>query len=733
MIRSLYSGISGLRNHQVKMDITSHNIANVNTSGYKAQRVTFKEGFSQILRGATRPPGNSGGTNPMQAGLGMAVGSIDSLMHQGALQSTGQITDLAVEGRAFFAFSNGEGQFYSRNGALQMDANGNLVSPTNGFRLQGLTANGEGEIEGTAVAGDIRIPYGEKSPAKATEMVGYSCNLDSDSAGVGTVLHTGRYLARATGSDQLTAMFDGRGNDLNIKERDTLRIVYKNAAGLEQTVPLIVGSPAEAAVNVTYVSTLDDLRDRLQTAIPGSTVTINNDGQLSIAGAGGATNLSIKNETRPTSNNFVSNLFLWNGAVNGASAGSVRAPADKLDVVGDLFDAKGETLGLEATYVDPLGATIPGDRIKIGGSIGGENLELDPTGGLEFTYTAATYTPAGALVTPSAGITMQDLLNYIQSRLSLPDRIPNKAGSDNPSVELNQPGVGDTRAPVGGIMIRGQAGKPFAFSGISLSANNADNDKITPTAFNANMIPTELQAARDTTVHSTSIEIFDESGAAHTMTTTFTHSGTPNKWLWEISMNGSEQIFGGNRGTLTFSENGSPSTWSFNDGENVFRFNPMNGAGEMKVDLGIGGPDIFTGITQFRSTTTTAAKEQDGFTMGKLSEISISEDGSINGLYTNGTTKLLAKVLLAEFTNPSGLLRDGDSMWTESNNSGEGTLYQAGLGTSSKIKPGALEMSNVDLASEFTDLITTQRGYQAASKIITTSDQLLQELVQLVR
>ena len=112
---------------------------------------------------------------------------------------------------------------------------------------------------------------------------------------------------------------------------------------------------------------------------------------------------------------------------------------------------------------------------------------------------------------------------------------------------------------------------------------------------------------------------------------------------------------------------------------------------------------------------------------------SVTEKGEIKGVYTNGVNKTIAKILLAEFNNPAGLLRKGDSMVAESSNSGESALYIPGEGTTSSIKPGALEMSNVDLASEFTDLITTQRGYQAASKIITTSDSLLQELVQLVR
>jgi flagellar hook protein FlgE len=730
MIRSLYSGISSLRNHQLKMDVTSHNIANVNTTGYKAQRVTFKEGFSQILKGATRPPGNSGGTNPMQAGLGMAVGSIDSLMHQGSMQSTGQITDLAVEGRAFFAFSSGEGTFYSRNGALQMDANGNLVSPNNGYTLQGLTADADGNIPPTAVADNIRIPYGEKSPAKATSEIGFSCNLDSDSAGVGTTLHTSRYLAAAhetatingvnKSSDSLTSLYDGIGNDLNIQDNDVLTIVYQTAAG-EQEQQLIVGSVTDVANGDADIATLEDLTTALGTQLTSTnggagavTVDVDATGGITIAGTTNATNLTIKNSTRPTSSSYVSNLFLWTDTVTGTSAGRALAPADEDDLLADVYDSHGENLGLE----DDGGKA---DLITVSGSIGGEPIEDD------------AISPSGGLLYDSTATTMGDLLDYIQQRLRLPDRIPNSAGSEDNTVELNNAATGDDRAPEGSIMIRGQAGLAFALSGIAISATNADTDETSPTPFNSGMINTELQSARDTTVHSTSIEVFDESGAAHTVTTTFTHSGTPNKWLWEITTNGGEQIVGGNRGTVTFAANGSPSSWTFDGGDRAFRFNPMNGAGEMKINLDVGSPDDFTGITQFRSTTTTAAKEQDGFEMGKLSEISISEDGNITGLYTNGTSRTVAKILLAEFNNPAGLMRVGDSMWSESNNSGEGVMYAAGEGTTSKIKPGALEMSNVELAAEFTDLITTQRGYQAASKIITTSDSLLQELVQLVR
>ena len=119
--------------------------------------------------------------------------------------------------------------------------------------------------------------------------------------------------------------------------------------------------------------------------------------------------------------------------------------------------------------------------------------------------------------------------------------------------------------------------------------------------------------------------------------------------------------------------------------------------------------------------------------MGKLQEVSIDEFGEIKGLYTNGVSKSIARIYLAEFNNPAGLLKRSDSMFAVSNNSGEAVLLQPGIGTTTKIKPGALEMSNVELATEFTNMITTQRGYQANARVITMSDTLLQELVQLIR
>ncbi len=725
MLRSLYSGISGLRNHQVAMDVTANNIANVNTTGFKSGRVTFEESMSQLLKGSSRPPGNAGGTNPMQVGLGMSVGSIDTIITQGNLQATGQITDLAIEGRAYFCYSSGAGRYYSRNGALQMDSTGRLVAPTNGFGLQGITADPDGTYSPGAPVGDIEVPYGEKAPANATTEVGYSSNLDSDSQALGTVIHTNRYLAVTTGAplapgtaDLLTELFDQDGNSLGIREGDVLTFSTIDAAAATPTT-------VTSTFSVGPTSTIQDLADAMTTWVQSGAITGGGGVQVGVGATGSLEldmsavplnacimdNLTISSN-RPGSNSFVRDVFNWGAAAASPGPGGVatpypsngelRSPAAVTDLLADLYDASGQTMGLE-----------DGDVIGITGAVGG-----------------STVNPAGSITYDSATTTMQDILDEIQSTFNLPDTDGTYA--NDPSVEINY-SSGDDRIPIGAIVIRGQPETAFALSNVAISATNSNNNATAPTRFVSNSIITEIQQARDTGVHATSITVYDESGAPHVMTTTFTHSGTPGEWLWEITLNGGEQIIGGNMGRIYFGQDGSPSAWSFDDGTTSFRFNPMNGSNEVSITLDTGGPGSFSGITQFRSPTTTAAREQDGYPMGKLSEISIDEFGDIQGIFTNGVSKSLARILVAEFNNPAGLMKTSDSMYQESNNSGEGVLLQAGVGTASKIKPGALEMSNVELATEFTSMMTTQRGYQANARVISTSDEMLQELVQLIR
>jgi flagellar hook protein FlgE len=186
MMRSLFAGVSGLKNHQTRMDVIGNNVANVNTLAFKSGRVTFQEAFSQTLSGAVAPGNGIGGVNAKQVGLGSQVGSIDTLFTQGNIESTGISTDLAIRGDSFFVVSDGARQFYTRAGNFQLDADGRLVNPTTGFKLQGRMAQ-DGVLVDSIT--DIQLPFGQKTPASASTGSVLGGNLDSGAA-TGTVEET---------------------------------------------------------------------------------------------------------------------------------------------------------------------------------------------------------------------------------------------------------------------------------------------------------------------------------------------------------------------------------------------------------------------------------------------------------------------------------------------------------------------------------------------------------------
>ncbi|HAK47528.1 MAG TPA: flagellar hook protein FlgE, partial [Spirochaeta sp.] len=196
MMRSLYAGVSGLQNHQVRMDVIGNNISNINTTGFKKGRVNFQDMISQSMSGASRPTEELGGVNPKQVGLGMTIASIDTIHTQGSMQSTGVTTDLAVQGNGFFIMAGGAKQYYTRAGAFGIDEAGTMVNPSNGMKVQGWTAetiDGAAYINTASDVGDLIIPVGGKDPASATSQVDLACNLDkrlqviAEGAGEGTI------------------------------------------------------------------------------------------------------------------------------------------------------------------------------------------------------------------------------------------------------------------------------------------------------------------------------------------------------------------------------------------------------------------------------------------------------------------------------------------------------------------------------------------------------------------
>lgn len=180
-LRSLFSGVSALRNQQTMMDVIGNNIANVNTVGFKSGRATFSELYAQTLQGASRPTDTNGGTNPMQVGLGMAVNTIDTMFTQGNIETTGGEYDLAMRGSGFFIVNSNGQQLYTRAGDFRLDGTGRLVNGS-GAILQGKVADANGTIPLGTNLEDIVIDKSIKSPAHATTNVEFSGNLDSSAA-----------------------------------------------------------------------------------------------------------------------------------------------------------------------------------------------------------------------------------------------------------------------------------------------------------------------------------------------------------------------------------------------------------------------------------------------------------------------------------------------------------------------------------------------------------------------
>jgi flagellar hook protein FlgE len=410
MMRSMFAAISGLKNHQTFMDVVGNNIANVNTTGFKQSRVTFQDILSQTVRGASGPQGGLGGVNPEQVGLGVLISGIDTIQTQGTLQSTGKLTDMAIQGDGYFVMNDGKQNFYSRDGAFDLGIDGTIVNPQTGLHVMGWQANPvTGVINTTVPPTNITVPVGAGMTGKASTSQTIAGNLDSNNAG---------------------------------------------------------------------------------------------------------------------------------GALNAVPLSST------------VYDSQGNAIPITWT----------------------------------FTKTAAnTWSAAPSTTAPGIGIT----------------------------------------------------------------------------------------------------------SAAST-----------------ITFNGAGAVATGGTGTLSFTTTSgatSPQAVSIN----------------------------FGSITQLASTPSSLSSNTDGASAGSLTTFTVGQAGDITGIYSNGYKQPLGQIALASFSNPSGLTKSGSNMFQPSANSGNAAIGTANSGGRGQIATGFLEGSNVDLAQQFTNMIMAERGFQANSKVITTSDEILQDLVNL--
>lgn len=234
---------------------------------------------------------------------------------------------------------------------------------------------------------------------------------------------------------------------------------------------------------------------------------------------------------------------------------------------------------------------------------------------------------------------------------------------------------------------------------------------------------------------STSIDVYDSLGKAHTVTYTFT-KGAANSWSYAITVPGADVGQTGaveiSTGSLAFNSAGqltSPAA----DVTNLQITGFANGAADLTFTWEIKNPTGASRLTQFNNPSSTSQAVQNGYSFGTLTGFQVDSGGYVLGTFSNGQVQILAQLALANFNNPQGLIREGQNYFVASPFSGEPIIGAPGTAGRGTLVGGALELSNVDIAQEFTSMILAQRGYQASSRIITTSDEIIQEALALKR
>lgn len=222
----------------------------------------------------------------------------------------------------------------------------------------------------------------------------------------------------------------------------------------------------------------------------------------------------------------------------------------------------------------------------------------------------------------------------------------------------------------------------------------------------------------------TTVRVYDSLGGSHDLTLTLTETATPNQWSWAVSGAGGTTVTG--TGNLTFDPgNGSLLTGS----PGSITVTPPVGSGIPAFPISLD----FGSLSQLANDMQIQASSQNGYAPGSLSSFSVNTDGVVIGLYTNGLTRPLGQIALAIFPNTNGLERQGSNLWRNTDNSGIPVVGAPRTGGRGQVNAGFLEQSNIDIGNEFTDLIVTQRGFQANTRVVTTVDEMMQDLINMKR
>ncbi|HEG7973500.1 TPA: flagellar hook protein FlgE [Campylobacter jejuni] len=848
MMRSLWSGVSGLQAHQVAMDVEGNNISNVNTTGFKYSRADFGTMFSQTVKIATAPTDGRGGSNPLQIGLGVSVSSTTRIHSQGSVQTTDKNTDVAINGDGFFMVSDDGGltNYLTRSGDFKLDAYGNFVNNA-GFVVQGWNINWDTQtIDSSRTPQNIFIDPGMHIPAAQSTEVAIKANLNSG-LNIGTAktpiygldsVHgynkkdgtaknendTGitQFYTTSKNAVEVTekgvdagSLFNANGQGLNLRDGQGIWVSYADAKfstagegnngvfdpnqkvlqdrvifwGHEQKPTTLditlngvhiqndsIKSLDEAIAYINTFTAPTDTRDgtgvKAVKKADGSGIDFINDNadgttdnmkniDLQVNpqnSAGELVRVRVNNNNPPDFDWQATTLRpAGNPIVNGAGsawiAGNAAQNQNKIQIVtAHKYIYSSTPVELDPMYnpdggpvFNPANQNIAGTAennywLAIQGSLLNttprtfrttedlrELLQRDARYGVDYDGSGG-FEITGEDVNEGVKVTVGATGEFI---ISNPNEIPARPG-------VTPPGGQDNRKPhnisfnvTAYTDTQGKISKNDAFTTIfkgfdgvlTVGNSNRQSEQLFLSAFSAGL------------------EIYDSLGSKHTLEVQFVKQSTTqdggNEWQMIIRVPEPAEINttgeGPNNiivGTARFNNDGSLSNYT----PKTINFSPNNGAApnqQIKLSFGTSGSN--DGLVSSNSASTLTGQATDGYTSGNLKPdaIRVDDKGNILGEFTNGKTFAVAKIAMASVANNSGLEEIGGNLFKVTANSGNIVVGEAGTGGRGEMKTSALEMSNVDLSRSLTELIIIQRGYQANSKTISTSDQMLQTLIQL--
>lgn len=674
MLRSLMSGLTGLQGHQKFLDVVGHNVSNVNTMGYKKSVASFQDLLYQTTKPGSAPGTQLGGINPMQVGHGTIIGSIDTYLTQGDVQFTGNPTNAAIEGAGYFVLRNGNKETYTRAGNFVYDANRNIVQSGTGCTLQGYVMTEDATHPGTFIPGaalaDVNVPLGKKLAGKATSTAGYRCNLDSRVKGY---LPMGIMAHDATTS----ATFNVGGAPTKYE------IAFREGATVNEFFALEAKNP-DGSVNGSLTFQFEGVNSAglpqlsVSTSAPASGIFA---APATVTYDAASGRLKVENTTPGSEGSWEFNIAgVMDYQVLSVPVVTNPGPppvSEQRKYLAEFNDVAVDG-SREVTLWGPDGAT----PAAYGAARG--IVKMNPDG----TFSASNPISAGWALTQLDGAD-------IVGALGTPSFSPS---ADGKSLELRTNGV--------------------SVAGASI-------------------------AQRPTSVHSAPQPIYDSLGNAHFLNVSWEKVDN-NTWRWRSWIMNDD----GTPSPITVtSKDGTPAT-----GLLTFdKAGKATGSAEPSIKIGFGavgsedaavtldfsgksfGKESMEGVTQFGSMFTTRGYVQDGRAMGVLTEMAYQPDGTLTGIFDNGSSIPLYRIPVALFTNPEGLSKIGENNFVTGPNSGVPQYVLPTESGAGKITGRSVEMSNVDITEEFINLIRGQRGYQANARIVTTSDQVLEETLNLKR